>query len=101
MGNACFGLFGLSSRRRSERTSLLRAKYQRRKSGSKKESDFACSDHCATCCKTFGLTLRRHHCRRCKNSFCAAHSSRRAVVSVGLKKERVCASCYRYLKDLN
>jgi hypothetical protein len=36
--------------------------------------------YCAQCKKNFTLTRRRHHCRRCGQSFCGIHSKNRVTV---------------------
>lgn len=38
-------------------------------------NEWKISGSCYTCQRTFGTFLRRHHCRRCGESFCQDHSS--------------------------
>ena len=63
------------------------------------------AEACFGCCKTFGPTRLRHHCRLCGKSFCQPHSSSSArLPHLGYDPEvpeRVCDSCMRLLMDQN
>jgi hypothetical protein len=88
MGNMCMS-DDRSKRlkRRRERERLVGSKYRsfqqspdekRQINNGKLESGFAESEKCHRCHSKFNVVRRRHHCRRCKNSFCSSHSSREA-----------------------
>lgn len=59
------------------------------------------SEACATCRKTFGPTLLRHHCRACGHSFCHPHSSHTALLPAlsYTIPERVCDACMSHLRS--
>ena len=60
---------------------------------------FEKASKCASCNRRFGLSLFRHHCRRCARSFCGDHSSESRPVpryGYGLSV-RVCAGCAKAL----
>ena len=63
------------------------------------------SDACATCFQIFGPTCLRHHCRRCGQSFCHAHSAQVHILpQYGYHPrvpERVCDECKRTLLHQN
>lgn len=65
------------------------------KIGSLLESDqkFKENKTCYICSKKFTLTLRRHHCRDCKESVCDEHSVIRYVREGKGKKLRICDKC--------
>ena len=52
---------------------------------------------CPDCHKSFGVTLRRHHCRGCGMIFCdACTHNKRVFPEIGCdKKERSCRFCLR------
>mmetsp|Transcript_35901 Transcript_35901/g.69733 ORF Transcript_35901/g.69733 Transcript_35901/m.69733 type:complete len:361 (-) Transcript_35901:199-1281(-) len=54
---------------------------------------------CPRCEKTFGIGLRKHHCRQCGRIFCNACSSQKLkVLEYGFTTpERVCDRCYGQL----
>ena len=61
-------------------------------------------NRCVSCKRSFTVTFRKHHCRRCGEIFCHECSSRTAPVTnrlsrwgghiVGVKVARVCDKCY-------
>jgi len=57
---------------------------------------FAENSSCAVCRENFTFLKRRHHCRACGRSLCAAHSSRStSLPEFGyLSNVRVCDTCY-------
>jgi hypothetical protein len=86
MGNVCMK-DDRSQRlaRRRERERLVSAKYsspqmnpdvRRQLDNGGLESGFAEATKCHRCHGRFNVVRRRHHCRRCKNSFCNSHSAR-------------------------
>lgn len=88
MGNLCPG-GGAKKKKRDARASLLREKYS-----SKKYTDgWQESDKCNQCKAPFGIMLRRHHCRRCKKSYCSKHSSNYAYLPGEEGKQRICTEC--------
>ena len=120
MGNLCM-TDDRSSRlkKRRERERLVANKYrsfqtnpdEQRSSdnGDQLEIGFAQSEHCHRCKCKWNVVRRRHHCRRCKHSFCSNHSSRTtSAVAIlqekGLKDDniqtagnptvRVCDNCF-------
>ena len=119
MGNLCM-TDDRSSRlkKRRERERLVANKYrsfqtnpdEQRSSdnGDQLEIGFAQSEHCHRCKCKWNVVRRRHHCRRCKHSFCSNHSSRTtSAVAIlqekGLKDNiqtagnptvRVCDNCF-------
>ena len=64
------------ARERLERQRLIGAKYGIRRGSNALNQGFAESDICHRCHKKFNMVMRRHHCRRCKHSFCSSHSSK-------------------------
>ena len=52
---------------------------------------------CTLCRKSFGLLIRKHHCRACGKIICKACSETRVILSGGggdgVKPERVCDAC--------
>eukprot|EP01038_Epipyxis_sp_PR26KG_P009273 gene9273-12493_t len=61
---------------------------------------FAEKSYCSACSRSFGVSLFRHHCRYCGESFCDEHSlDRRCIFRFGMvSKVRVCTKC-RYNID--
>ena len=87
MGNMCI-TDDRSQRlaKRRERERLVKGKYsayqespdhRHQLSNGGLESGFANADKCHRCHLTFNVVRRRHHCRRCKQSFCGSHSNRK------------------------
>ena len=117
MGNLCM-TDERSSRlkKRRERERLVANKYrsfqtnpdeQRSFDGEQQlEIGFAQSKHCHRCKCKWNVVRRRHHCRRCKHSFCSSHSSRTASAVAILQEKglnahasnptavRVCDNCF-------
>jgi hypothetical protein len=58
---------------------------------------------CFACCKPFGPTRLRHHCRLCGNSFCQKDSANEhALPHLGYSAhapERTCDACHYYLRE--
>ena len=61
------------------------------------EEDFKENKTCSICSKKFTLTLRRHHCRDCKESVCDEHSVIRYIRETKGKKLRICDKCDKKL----
>lgn len=62
--------------------------------------DFKENKQCHICSRKFTFSLRRHHCRTCKESVCDEHSVIRFVREGKTKKLRVCDKCDRkYMKE--
>eukprot|EP00899_Mesostigma_viride_P020026 jgi/Mesvir1/28024/Mv04632-RA.1 len=56
-----------------------------------------CSDECMGCGTSFGLLLRKHHCRSCGDLFCWKCSDKKAELphlGYGKSLVRVCEPCY-------
>ncbi|CAF1069771.1 unnamed protein product [Rotaria sordida] len=53
-------------------------------------------DHCFRCHTSFSAFTRKHHCRACGETFCAACSSRQCpLLEYGIEDDvRVCIECY-------
>jgi len=102
-------------KRRREREKLISQRYQhpdarRAVSNGGLEAGFQMTNKCFRCKCRFNVVTRRHHCRRCKNSFCGAHSARRAnayailqerdiqdptiLTSASAPMVRVCENCF-------
>ncbi|KAH3764081.1 serine/threonine-protein kinase HT1 [Pelomyxa schiedti] len=56
------------------------------------------SGFCSQCSKSFTLTRRRHHCRKCGKIFCTKCSSKRVLLPVQSSEVRVCDGCFAYLE---
>lgn len=61
------------------------------------------ASHCASCCREFNLTRRKHHCRSCGEIFCNNCSEHTLPMQLGKggqlsKPVRVCSSCYELHK---
>ncbi|KAK4169383.1 vacuolar segregation protein pep7 [Cladorrhinum sp. PSN259] len=62
-----------------------------------------CDD--ATCKKSFGYFVRRHHCRRCGHIFCDAHSNNQVPLDQDANynprgaMSRVCTHCYMEFRE--
>ncbi|OQR82182.1 hypothetical protein THRCLA_11071 [Thraustotheca clavata] len=55
-------------------------------------------ESCSLCQRRFGVSFRRHHCRRCGNVVCGHCSTRRAIViDNDLNEKRVCDKCFPIL----
>ena len=80
----------------AERAALLRNKYKQQGVG---DGQFANSSQCAACYKSFTLTRRRHHCRRCGDSFCDQHSKRSIRLHYHGAKVRVCNKCFAWAQS--
>jgi hypothetical protein len=54
-------------------------------------------NECFVCNATFGVFLRRHHCRNCGHSVCAKHSERQIALLHFNQSvpQRVCEECYQ------
>ena len=105
-------------RERQERSRLVRSKYGAvggggggRSVAARFEDGFQESDMCTRCHVRFGAFNRRHHCRRCKRSFCSSHSSRKVTLRLlleeigengkaGMPNVRVCDSCFTLLRQM-
>ena len=102
-------------RERMERSRLVRSKYGAMNSASSPESRFEDGfeegDMCRRCHVRFSTFTRRHHCRRCKKSFCKNHSSRTASLrslleeigeegKTGMPSVRVCDSCFNTIRRM-
>ena len=108
----CSGDDSLKQREREERRALVAGKYgikQSRRSSLLDNSDFQEADVCHRCHTRFSVITRRHHCRRCRKSFCASHSARTCsqrlileeageAASTGLPSVRVCDNCFFAIK---
>uniref|UniRef100_A0A7S1Y9U6 FYVE-type domain-containing protein n=1 Tax=Sexangularia sp. CB-2014 TaxID=1486929 RepID=A0A7S1Y9U6_9EUKA len=64
--------------------------------GAKTRARFANSTECAACQTAFTMTVRRHHCRRCLDSFCARCQTKRCSLAEWPDESasRVCDACY-------
>jgi hypothetical protein len=103
-------------RERQERSRTVRSKYGAVGGGgfggsaaARFEDGFQESDMCTRCHSRFGTFNRRHHCRRCKRSFCSNHSSRTVALRLlleeigesgkaGMPSARVCDSCFTIVR---
>lgn len=69
------------------------------------KTKFANSPKCHTCSRIFDVTLKRHHCRLCRKSFCHSHSYySHSLPHLGYDpnvNERVCNSCKFLLEERN
>ena len=81
---------------RRERERLVGKKYRsfqqspdekRRLNNGGLECSFAEAEKCHRCHSAFNVMRRRHHCRRCKNSFCSNHSDHKANAFVVLQEK--------------
>lgn len=61
------------------------------------EEDFKENKTCHICSRKFTLTMRRHHCRDCKESVCDEHSVIRYIRETKSKKLRICDKCDKKL----
>lgn len=52
---------------------------------------------CKNCDSPFTVFLRRHHCRKCGESFCHSCSNKRFVLQG--KSVRVCSQCFMFLSE--
>ena len=59
------------------------------------KEEFKENKACCICQEKFSFTLRRHHCRLCKESVCDDHSIIRYVREGKAKKLRICDKCDR------
>ncbi|KAI6186475.1 RUN and FYVE domain-containing protein 1 [Aphelenchoides besseyi] len=53
---------------------------------------------CTNCQKSFSVTFRRHHCRRCSAIFCASCSECRVKLPSSSRPVRVCTNCFNLLQ---
>jgi len=53
-----------------------------------------CHIICQNCSKSFGITRRRHHCRKCGSVVCSDCSKNRSIVEgYGSSAQRTCNNC--------
>jgi len=57
-------------------------------------------EHCEACSARFGLTVRKHHCRKCGQIFCKDCSNKQAAVPEFKKLQRVCNRCFSELEKM-
>ncbi|OMJ92520.1 hypothetical protein SteCoe_4649 [Stentor coeruleus] len=57
------------------------------------DDDFKEHKQCYICNRKFTITMRRHHCRDCKESVCDEHSVIRYMREGKSKKLRICDNC--------
>jgi len=76
------------------------AKGKKKVKKEKLASRFLHDELCFGCHKNFTTLRRRHHCRRCCHTFCAAcseHKSKIPALGITEQKVRVCDDCYKEL----
>lgn len=83
---------GKKARRKRKQREKMRQKYRE-----KEKQKFDEADNCFKCHCKFTSFNRRHHCRRCRHSFCGKHSDFKVPESEddGAPTVRVCEQCMK------
>ena len=92
MGGLLSRCFRSKRESRADRREAMRAKYRKVSEQAFDEASF-----CFKCQVQFSMFTRRHHCRRCRHSFCNKHSAWHMKVSdeTDAEEVRVCERCHQ------
>ena len=90
MGGLLSRCFRSKREMRAQTREAMRAKYRKVSEQAFDEASF-----CFKCQVKFSMFTRRHHCRRCRHSFCNQHSAFRCKMSdePDADEVRVCERC--------